>query len=118
MGFGGWDEASLVKLIREAQKRRSEKKKTHDFKWNCEGRKEGGADACFVYQERKPPCRSEREGTDWAATRAAPAICIYICVCVEYRHICMPTFPQTKNQRVHSRSSEVNLSGPRNSIVQ
>lgn len=25
---------------------------------------------------------------------------IYICVCVEYRHICMPTFPRTKNQRV------------------
>lgn len=51
---------------------------------------------------------SQWEGTDWAATRAAPATYIYMCV--EYRHICMPAFPQTKNQRVHSRSSEVNLS--------
>lgn len=50
--------------------------------------------------------------------RHLPCVCIYMCVCVEYRHICMPTFPQTKNQRVHSRSSEVNPSGPRNSIVQ
>lgn len=53
-------------------------------------------------------------GRHWVATRTAPAI--YICVRVEYRHICMPSFPKPRIKESAADRVEVNLSGPRNSM--